>query len=144
MIQDLLKTIKNKCGAEGDTRNHAKAMTIKDMEKLMNWSEGLIPHRMAGHEFQVAAELAEAAKHLFMRAFMTSGFTLWTRSVHSILLETSLNRVLIITTHRNFELCQLQWKDIEMWCKGGPYESCYYVFKLMHWKGWQKMGKGPL
>jgi hypothetical protein len=81
MIQDLLKTIKNKCGAEGDARNHAKAMTIEDMETLMNWSEGCVPNRMADHEFTDAASLANAAKHFFMRAFMTSGFTLWTRFV---------------------------------------------------------------
>jgi hypothetical protein len=81
MIQDLLKTIKNKCGAEGDARNHAKAMTIEDMETLMNWSEGCVPNRMADHEFTDAASLADAAKHFFMRGFMTSGFTLWTRFV---------------------------------------------------------------
>jgi hypothetical protein len=31
-----------------------------------------------------------------------------------------------------------------MWCKGGPYDSWYHKIMLMHRKGWQKMGEGPL
>jgi hypothetical protein len=66
MIQDLLKTIKNKCSTEGNPWNHVKAMAIKDMEKLMKWSESLVPHGMVDYAFKDATELAEVAEHFFI------------------------------------------------------------------------------
>jgi hypothetical protein len=48
-----------------------KAMTIEDMEKLMQWSESLVLHGVADDKFGVLLSWQS-----LMRAFMTSGFTL--------------------------------------------------------------------
>jgi len=48
-----------------------KAMTIEDMEKLMQWSESLVLHGVADDKFG-----ALLSWRSFMCAFMTSGFTL--------------------------------------------------------------------
>ena len=37
-VQDILKAVKNRDKANGGTRNHAEAMTIDEMRKLMDWS----------------------------------------------------------------------------------------------------------
>jgi hypothetical protein len=34
-VKDILKTVAKKCRSDGSTRNHAEAITIEDMEKLM-------------------------------------------------------------------------------------------------------------
>jgi hypothetical protein len=37
-IQDILKAVKNRDKVNGGTRNHAEAMSIDEMKKLMDWS----------------------------------------------------------------------------------------------------------
>jgi hypothetical protein len=78
-VQDLLKAIKNRDKANGGTRNHAEAMNIDEMKKMMDWSETYVSGDPNGLKFNNAIDLVSAAKHYLMRAFASSGFTLWTR-----------------------------------------------------------------
>lgn len=73
-----MKTIKNKCGADGGTRNHAEAITIEDMRTLMDWSQSKYPSETLD-SLMDTEELKSGKMHALMRAFMASGFTLWTR-----------------------------------------------------------------
>jgi hypothetical protein len=77
-IEDLLKTIKNKAGANGGHRNHAEAIRIEDVSRIMEMSEKECPGNVYAH-IKDASELKMATEHLLMRAFIASGFTLWTR-----------------------------------------------------------------
>ncbi|KAG1794833.1 uncharacterized protein HD556DRAFT_1442618 [Suillus plorans] len=47
--QDMMEVLKNNEGAEGGSRNHASAMTIEDMQKLMAWSYSQCPDRIVSH-----------------------------------------------------------------------------------------------
>lgn len=88
-VQDMMEVLKNNEGAEGGSRNHASAMTIEDMRKLMAWSYRQCPDEAvhlvcqrvrAGSTLDVA-EVILAQRHLMLRAFSTTGFTIWTRCV---------------------------------------------------------------
>ena len=76
-----MKTILNQCGSSGDTRTHATAISIQDMKSMMDWSYSQLGEEASGKMFTDVGELMEATKHILMRAFMSSGFTLWTRHV---------------------------------------------------------------
>jgi len=78
-VQDILKAVKNRDKANGSTRNHAEAMSIDEMKKLMDWSKVHFSRDPNDLKFDNAHELVMAAKHYLMRAFASSGFTLWTR-----------------------------------------------------------------
>jgi len=75
----LLKAVKNQDKANGGTRNHAEAMSIDEMKKMMDWSEGHISSDPSNLKFNNAIDLVLATKHYFMQAFASSGFTLWTQ-----------------------------------------------------------------
>ncbi|KAG1837085.1 hypothetical protein F4604DRAFT_1692457 [Suillus subluteus] len=62
--QDMMEVLKNNEGAEGGSRNHALAMTVEDMQKLMAWSYSQCP---------------DGIRHLMVRAFSTTGIMIWTR-----------------------------------------------------------------
>jgi hypothetical protein len=73
--------IASKSGAKGAaaaTRHHAEAMGLEDLKKIMQWSDMQYPSESAV-ELKDINELMLAVEHIMMRAFMTSGFTLWTR-----------------------------------------------------------------
>jgi len=76
----VVRTRDNQKGAAA-TRHHAEAMKIEDLETVIKWSEFIAPPE---HVQQLARsdspEMAAATlKHCMMRAFLASGFTLWTR-----------------------------------------------------------------
>lgn len=86
-VQDLYRTLQNsKKSGMGGFRDHAEAMPIEVLRKMMAWSEELVPsvpeaemqEKYAGYE-QTA--LLFVWKHLMMRAYMSTAFTLWTRYV---------------------------------------------------------------
>jgi hypothetical protein len=88
----MMEILKNNEGAEGGTRNHASAMRIEDMRKLMAWSYNQCPdevvsriyrHLQAGEALDIA-DVVLAQRHLMVRAFSTTGFTIWTRSVMAV------------------------------------------------------------
>ena len=78
-VQDILHTIENKSRAAGGSRDHADAMTIESMRKMMEWSERECPSSWRAQDIKDLATLLNVSKHFLMRAFMSSGFTLWTR-----------------------------------------------------------------
>lgn len=86
IVQDLLKAIRNSAGGDNTTRNHAEAMSIEDMRRWMNYSEAEVPRELASHPelIQTTAQMGAVAKHLMMRAFAASAFTLWTRYVKPV------------------------------------------------------------
>ncbi|OJA14255.1 hypothetical protein AZE42_10491 [Rhizopogon vesiculosus] len=125
-VQDMMEVLKNNKGAEGGSRNHASAMTIEDMRKLMTWSYRQCSDEAVGHIFQgvharstlEVAELILAQRHLMLRAF---SFTIWTR---------------------NFELTKIKQKDVMWNCHGcPPYSIPFNLVSLLNCKGWQWKGE---
>ncbi|KAH7903207.1 hypothetical protein BJ138DRAFT_1021002, partial [Hygrophoropsis aurantiaca] len=129
VVKDIVKTIENKHGADGGSRNHAAAMTIEDMRMAMRWSneqcptdalEQLVTQIENGKAID-GAGVQVVGEHLLIRAYISSGFTLWTR---------------------NFELTKLQQKDIGWDCKGpAPYFIPHFSVNLTNRKGWQRKGE---
>lgn len=84
-ITSFVKVIKAKGRQKGEaaTRNHAEAMTIEDMKTVMDWSEVQVSsaklEASAADASRTTAELSSMLQHGMMRAFMSSGYTLWTR-----------------------------------------------------------------
>lgn len=85
IINTFRQVIKTKGAAKGveATRNHAEAMTIEDIEAMVAWSEKECPKSivdlvLSGTD-QNAAQVMLVIKHTFLRGFLSSGFTLWTR-----------------------------------------------------------------
>jgi hypothetical protein len=79
--------IASKSGAKGAAaaiRHHAEAMGLEELKKIIQWSEMQYPSKMLAVEPKDINELMLAVEHTMMRAFMTSGFTLWTRCVSLI------------------------------------------------------------
>jgi hypothetical protein len=85
-VQDMMEVLKNNEGAKGGSRNHASAMTIEDMQKLMAWSHSRCPDKVVSHirqsvEGGSALDMADvilAQRHLMVRAFSATGITIWT------------------------------------------------------------------
>ncbi|KAG0703097.1 hypothetical protein DFH29DRAFT_998725 [Suillus ampliporus] len=134
-VQDMMEVLKNNEGAEGGSRNHASAMTIEDMRKVMAWSYKQCPDELISLIYsRVRSELALdmddvilAQKHLVIRTFATTGFTIWT--CHLI-------------PRRNFELMKIRRKDIVWNCQGRPpYDIPYDLVSLLNCKGWQRKGE---
>ncbi|KAM6502988.1 hypothetical protein JOM56_002965 [Amanita muscaria] len=141
-ILSIMSVIKNKNGIKGahTVRNHAEAMTLTVLTRIVAWSEAEVP--VATVEDLVSADLTsrlsyhETAEirtsrvstspaiilHVLMRAFMASGFTLWTRF---------------------FELCRLQGGDLEMDCVSDD-SLPYFKVTLVNRKGWQHDADGDL
>ncbi|KAJ7604103.1 hypothetical protein DFH06DRAFT_1255244 [Mycena polygramma] len=128
-IQSLVKCIKNKSRVKGEaaTRRHAEATTIEDMRAMMSWSESQCSaddlEKCAPKDLQALLVLL---KHGMVRSFLSSGYNLWTR---------------------NFELCQLQERDLTPDARGpAPYYLPVLSVFLDNRKGWQsKQGfDGPL
>ena len=79
-IQTFIKLIKAKSRAKGTaaTQHHAEAMKIKDLAAIMQWSECEVPPESLAKR---GGNLKIQLKHTMMRAFLSSGYTLWTRYV---------------------------------------------------------------
>ncbi|KAL6304303.1 hypothetical protein BKA93DRAFT_817719 [Sparassis latifolia] len=121
-VQDLCRAIENKARSGGGSRNHAEAMTLENMTKLMMWSEQACPSEWTQQEITDLGTMQDVTKHLMMRAFMTSGFTIWTR---------------------NIELCSLQRKHYTPDCEGkAPYHIPHDLVKLENRKGWTRKSGG--
>ncbi|KAG1733448.1 hypothetical protein EDB19DRAFT_1639699 [Suillus lakei] len=139
--QDMMEVLKNNEGAEGGSRNHASAMTIEDMQKLMAWSYSQCPDGIVSHVWQSiegrstldVADVILAQQHLMVRTFSTTGIMIWTRL-------TGLTHALIY--HRNFELTKIKRKDIVWNCQGHPpYGIPFDLVSLVNRKGWQQKGE---
>jgi hypothetical protein len=80
-VEKFMKAIKTKSNVKGSaaTREHAEAMTLEELQKIMQWSETQCPHEILEREHHDLETLKLAIKHGLMRAFSPSGYTLWTR-----------------------------------------------------------------
>lgn len=86
-IAELVRVIQTKAVAEGAnaTRRHAEAITIEDMKVLIQWSEQVCPNEEIENYKNPEGGCEDPTRlkllltHAMMRAFCTSGFTLWTR-----------------------------------------------------------------
>ncbi|KAJ7792481.1 hypothetical protein B0H14DRAFT_3563421 [Mycena olivaceomarginata] len=107
------------------TRHHAEATTIEDIRAMMQWSGSECPNEKLENAPKTQEELELMIKHGQMRAFLSSGYTLWTR---------------------NFETCQIQMHDIGDRTGPSPYYLPLLHVFLDNRKGWQqKQGyDGPL
>ncbi|KAK0220041.1 hypothetical protein IW262DRAFT_1461271 [Armillaria fumosa] len=118
-IKEYIKCINMKSSAKGAaaTRHHADAMLVEDLIKIVKYSKAECSSEQLEKTQVLAQELTQMIKHGLMRAFLTSGFTLWTR---------------------NFELCGLQACDIEWELQdAAPYNVPYFRIHLDRHKGWQ-------
>ncbi|KAF9071276.1 hypothetical protein BDP27DRAFT_1382450 [Rhodocollybia butyracea] len=124
LINTFRRVMNTKAAAKGvaATRNHAEAMTVEDIEAMVVWSEKECPKSMVDLVLFGTDQNAEhtmlVIKHTFLRGFLSSGFTLWTR---------------------NNELCQLQHGDLTWNCHGlAPDRTERFKVHLENRKGWQK------
>jgi len=85
-IRALIKIVRTRANKKGAaaTRHHAEAMTRGDLRVIMEWSASQFPIESvewarAPRVDSAPVDLATALKHAMMRAFLSSGFTLWTR-----------------------------------------------------------------
>ncbi|EDR06825.1 uncharacterized protein LACBIDRAFT_299726 [Laccaria bicolor S238N-H82] len=107
------------------SRNHAEAITVEEMKKIIDWSEKMCPDDLLTLPVKDIETLMFRAEHALMRAFISSAFTLWTRC---------------------FELLTLQEQDIKEDCVGpAPYYIPHFKIVLENRKGWQhaKGYEGP-
>jgi hypothetical protein len=86
-VVDSVKACKKSKGVSA-TRNHAEAMTLEELQRLMDWSTQKCPNEwLTGDDgwrseaYDAIAALRHRLQHGLMRGFMPSAFTLWTRSV---------------------------------------------------------------
>lgn len=140
VIETFVKAVRTKSGAKGAaaTRNHAEAMKIEELKKLMEWSAQQCGPEMLETGFEVTDlnTLKLIEKHGMMRAFMSTGFTLWTRYVTT--LASKRKRKLINSPSRNFETCGLQARDVIRDCVGQPpHYFPHFKVHLENRKGWQ-------
>lgn len=81
-IQGFMKCIKTKARVKGEaaTRRHAEATTMEDMKKMMAWSASeCSAEALKECEPKDVNALLLLLKHGMVRAFLSSGYTLWTR-----------------------------------------------------------------
>ena len=82
-IKELLKVIRNRDVQTGiaASRHHAVAMTIQDLDTIIRWSEEVVPPNLTQPDQTGSMQmpLYTFLKHNMMRAFLSTGFTLWTR-----------------------------------------------------------------
>ena len=81
-VRAVLKNIKNRDGTKGSaaTCQHAEAMSLDDLNRMMEWSESVCPSMQCQSlDSMTKPQRALATTHLFTRAFMSTGFTIWTR-----------------------------------------------------------------
>ncbi|KAF5365299.1 hypothetical protein D9758_005473 [Tetrapyrgos nigripes] len=123
-VTDMLAACKNKDGEA--EKNQSRAMTMDDMMTIFNWSWRTCPDSAPVTTME---ELHTKTEHLLMRAFMSAGFTLWTRDC------------------RNCETSTLKAKDVE-WNPDSrpnapPGDPAAINIQLRERKGWQrKQSKG--
>ena len=129
-IKTLLKVVKAKCSADGVGRRSAAPMTIEDLAQIIHWSEKECPE--PSNQLAAETELS-VVKHAMMRAYMTAGFTLWTRYVHA---HHTLQKMTFRRAPRNFELCKLQAGHVSGDQYKVPYNAPYFSVSLLNRKGW--------
>ncbi|KLO14727.1 hypothetical protein SCHPADRAFT_825926 [Schizopora paradoxa] len=123
-VQDLRTALKHKVKADGRIRNHAVAMSYEYMQTIMAWSERECPAEMCCRAPSSMEERTKVTKHLRLRAFASTGFTLFAR---------------------NNEMTNLRRNDVTFGCRGPPpYHQEHIKVTLAQRKGWQhRTDKNP-
>lgn len=122
-IRELLQSIKTRDRATGASamRGHAEAMSLEDLTRIMEWSRTICPESWSSVQVAPSPDTDEmtelVAKHLFMRAYMSTAFTLWTR---------------------NNELCKLKKSHVQDVISYDGHSLPYFTVVLENRKGWQK------
>ena len=83
-IRSYMRMISSKSGEKGSSTEgyrHAEAMKLEDITQVMCWSEQQCPSSKLDDRPKDLDEMMHCVKHGLMRAFMTTGFVLWTRYV---------------------------------------------------------------
>jgi len=83
-VRSVLRAVKTRACTKGTlaTQHHAEAITIEEIQKLMNWSKKNCPNeKLTSMPVENVVELKLCLEHGLMRAFIASAFTLWTRLV---------------------------------------------------------------
>lgn len=82
-VMAVLHAVKIRAAEKGHAavRNHAEAITIEEVQKIMDWSQKTCPDDLLTLPVEDLETLMFRAEHALMRAFISSAFTLWTRFV---------------------------------------------------------------
>ncbi|KIJ48361.1 hypothetical protein M422DRAFT_81339, partial [Sphaerobolus stellatus SS14] len=124
-VNDMVAAVKARDAAEG-SRDHAAAMKKEWMDQIMDWSNRECPQQLvvAVLAGQFPEQRSDVMKHLMMRAWCSTAFTLWTR---------------------NFELAKLRRRNYRMdLTTEDEYRLSYDECILDHRKGWMhKLNKSP-
>ena len=79
-IKELRRSVVNRDKGQDTARNHAEAITFKDLGKIMAWSASACPGPCSSDS--TLEQLLHSARHLMFRAYASTGFTLWSRYVN--------------------------------------------------------------
>ncbi|KAJ7082682.1 hypothetical protein B0H15DRAFT_785582 [Mycena belliarum] len=117
-VEDIMESIKNKCGKDGGDRKHSLAMTKECMVKVFAWSDEVCPPSSYDKPSKTVEEQALKTKHLMFKCFASTAWTIWSRC---------------------FELVKLQEKDLTFGLEDSKaYNTPYFDLRLTNRKGWQK------
>ncbi|KAM6491706.1 hypothetical protein JOM56_012868 [Amanita muscaria] len=118
VIRGLLKTIKARCAH--DVKNQAEPMTIGEMVQIIRWSDKAVPQELLTQQMKLSQDQFSVSQHAFMRALITTAFTLWTRFI----------------TVRLGDLCALRAAHVSGDLSQPPYNIPYFEVSLVNRKGW--------
>jgi len=81
IVKQLVKDVRNRDGHNGGAarRHHAEAMYPDDLQKIIECSEQRVPPTSTRNEQSCPSELSNFLIHSMMHAFLSTGYTLWTR-----------------------------------------------------------------
>ncbi|EDR05077.1 uncharacterized protein LACBIDRAFT_303868 [Laccaria bicolor S238N-H82] len=137
-IHDLMKAVKTRAATKGAaaTRKHAEAMSLEDLQKIMDWSEGRCPNELFDN---VPSNPESVALHGLMRALYPTLFVLMLRYDRMRVYTCPIWEFSLISPFRVFEGLSLQYGDLTMGLKGpAPYHFPYFEVRLEERKNWQK------
>ena len=106
-VRSVVEAVKIRARSKGASaaRNHAEAMTVEEIQKIMRWSETQCSNeRLTSVPIETVEDLKHCLEHGLMRAFMPSAFTLWTRLVCFSIIYTLLNHYSGVSS---FSACKL-------------------------------------
>ncbi|KAH6911753.1 hypothetical protein BKA70DRAFT_1423507 [Coprinopsis sp. MPI-PUGE-AT-0042] len=121
-VSNVMKAIKTRVGRKGEAayRDHAEAMSIEDMDRLMAWSLLKCPPDWLLNPPTDVALLKVTAEHGFIRGYASGAFTLF---------------------GRNNEMLDLRVGDVRLDCVSPDGKPFTFVV-LSERKGWQKKASG--
>ena len=137
-VREMVRAVISRDATLGE-RQHSAAMSKEYMDRIMAWSDQECPKEMIASLVPCLDEFAKmrpkVTKHLFMWAFASSGWTLWTRWAFK--LHRYYRKLITTKIIRNFELAKLQAKQYRQNLQTqDEYRWTYDECHLEHRKGW--------